>query len=765
MIYDVFISYRRDGGFDTAGRICDLLDQDGYSVSYDIDTLREGRFDRQLLERVEQCVDFILIVDKHAFDRIVDPASDPKDDWLRQELAYALKLKKNVIPVLLAGAKFPKDLPEDVREVAYCQGPKHSNEYFDSFYEKLKSYLHALPRKAADPEAENRAYFSQNAALPNLKIKSDMDCIFYLDGEEKARVKAGSIQKIPLDEGEYELRFVSTENPADFVETKFEMPDIDKFHHVCLCPVREKRLKKEARAEKKRPVGRLKVIKTREQKATLSKKMRENADGLIILPSSETKPVDRNRLPWIIGGAVAAVVLLAILLALLLGKGKNPIEEHVDPCEDAIVAASLILTNDSVRVLYDLEDYKRAVPALNIGWDTLIDCDPELRDQYVKHIKRVFDKELEKAYGKNNAVSIIQNGYSYTFFADTNVYNRMVELSHFHGFDSTGCKLPPDPKTKQTFEVKGVRFMMNYVEGGTFSMGCDGKKDVNCSSDAKPIHRVTLSTFYMGETEVTQGLWKAVMGRTISQQRDLEDPKLPLNGDGADYPVYFVSYAEAKAFCDSLNKLFGNQLPSGYSFSLPTEAEWEYAAKGGVKSNGFIYAGSDDIDEVAVYHEKGNDKDLFGDNTSPVKSKMPNELLLYDMTGNVSELCRDRYSSDYYRSSPLVNPLGPSSGEYFVCRGANTIKSLCGVTVRFLFFGKRSLGAGFRIALVKRQNSNSSSTTRSSNNSNANTNSSSTTKSSKTSKPQSNSSSATKSSNNSNTKTGPWRVELPQNDL
>lgn len=93
-IYDIFISYRRDGGGATAGRINDMLTADGYSVSYDVDTLREGRFDKQLLERIEQCQDFILVVDKNCFVRTIDPATDMQDDWLWQELSYALQLKK-----------------------------------------------------------------------------------------------------------------------------------------------------------------------------------------------------------------------------------------------------------------------------------------------------------------------------------------------------------------------------------------------------------------------------------------------------------------------------------------------------------------------------------------------------------------------------------------------------------------------------------------------------------------------------------------------
>lgn len=140
MKYDVFISYRREGGYDTAKHLNDLLVRDGYKVSFDIDTLRNGDFDTQLLERIEHCKDFILIVDEHAFDRTLDPEFDPKKDWLRCELAYALKHKKNVIPVFLSGVSgFPEGLPADVVGVAKKNGPEYNKYYFDDFYKKLCS--------------------------------------------------------------------------------------------------------------------------------------------------------------------------------------------------------------------------------------------------------------------------------------------------------------------------------------------------------------------------------------------------------------------------------------------------------------------------------------------------------------------------------------------------------------------------------------------------------------------------------------------------
>ena len=138
--YDIFISYRREGGYDTAKHLNDLLVRDGYKVSFDIDTLRNGDFDIQLLTRIEHCKDFILIVNKHAFDRTLDPNTDPKKDWVRCELAHALKHKKNIIPVFLEGiSAFPEGLPEDIAGVIKKNGPEYNKYYFDDFYKKLRT--------------------------------------------------------------------------------------------------------------------------------------------------------------------------------------------------------------------------------------------------------------------------------------------------------------------------------------------------------------------------------------------------------------------------------------------------------------------------------------------------------------------------------------------------------------------------------------------------------------------------------------------------
>ena len=192
--------------------------------------------------------------------------------------------------------------------------------------------------------------------------------------------------------------------------------------------------------------------------------------------------------------------------------------------------------------------------------------------------------------------------------------------------------------------VGNVSYRMIPVSGGTFSMGATSEM-TEPYSDEKPTHQVTLSSYYIGETEVTQALWKAVMGSNPSYFK------------GDNLPVETVSWDDCQTFIRKLNGLTGRH------FRLPTEAEWEFAARGGNQSRHTQYSGSDNIDEVAWYY--GNS----GNKTHPVKTKQPNELGIYDMTGNVWEWCQDWYGD--YSSYAQTNPTGASSGSYRVDRGGS----------------------------------------------------------------------------------------------
>ena len=199
--------------------------------------------------------------------------------------------------------------------------------------------------------------------------------------------------------------------------------------------------------------------------------------------------------------------------------------------------------------------------------------------------------------------------------------------------------------SEQPFMVKGVEFKMIKVEGGTFRMGATSEQS-NYDNDEKPVHSVTLSDYYMGETEVTQELWEAVMGSNPSE----------FIGDN-QRPVERVSWDDCQEFIKKLNQLTGKK------FRLPTEAEWEYAARGGKYSRGYKYSGSNNADEVAWYDSNSGSK------THSVKTKKANELGLYDMSGNVWERCNDWYGD--YHSNSQTNPTGPSQDGFRVARGGS----------------------------------------------------------------------------------------------
>ena len=179
-------------------------------------------------------------------------------------------------------------------------------------------------------------------------------------------------------------------------------------------------------------------------------------------------------------------------------------------------------------------------------------------------------------------------------------------------------------------------------------MGCDPERNGDCNDDELPLHEVKLSGFYINKYEVTQREWEVIMEDNPSRFSDCPD-----------CPVEQVRWEDAGKFIDKLNQL------SGRRYRLPTEAEWEFAARGGNRSKGYRYAGSNDLSQVGWYDENS------GDHTHPVGGKDPNELGIYDMSGNVWEFCQDRYAEDYYAESPRVNPKGPSSGDFRVLRGGS----------------------------------------------------------------------------------------------
>jgi formylglycine-generating enzyme required for sulfatase activity len=235
---------------------------------------------------------------------------------------------------------------------------------------------------------------------------------------------------------------------------------------------------------------------------------------------------------------------------------------------------------------------------------------------------------------------------------------------------------------------------MVFVEGGTFTMGATAEQGGDSYDNEKPAHSVTLSDFYIGKYEVTQKQWVQVMGSN------------PSNFKGDDLPVEQVSWEDIQGFLSKLRQI------TGKSYRLLTEAEWEYAARGGSKSRGYKYSGSNNIGEVAWYYENSGDNVLDDkswasdkavsnkNSTHPVCQKLPNELNICDMSGNVWELVSDWHGD--YSSGSQTNPTGPSSGRYRVIRGGSWYNDArdCRVSNRGNFGPSlRDYNLGFRLAL------------------------------------------------------------------
>ena len=278
--------------------------------------------------------------------------------------------------------------------------------------------------------------------------------------------------------------------------------------------------------------------------------------------------------------------------------------------------------------------------------------------------------------------------------------------------------------------VNGVSFKMVKVQGGSFTMGGTSEQGSDVYDDEKPTHRVTLSNYYIGETEVTQQLWKAVMGNNPSRfgpketnvakcsydsfvadakqlnakkpgtvripTRQEWDAAMVTTSGSMKRPVERISWDDCQEFIRRLNQL------TGRNFRMPTEAEWEFAARGGVKSRGYKYSGSNNIGTVAWYYENAYDKGESSPDygTHNVKTKQPNELGLYDMSGNVYEWCSDWFGD--YSSAAQTNPKGASSGSYRVYRGGSwiIIARFCRVSIRYYSSpSNRHNYLGLRLAL------------------------------------------------------------------
>ena len=312
-------------------------------------------------------------------------------------------------------------------------------------------------------------------------------------------------------------------------------------------------------------------------------------------------------------------------------------KENYKPINETI----FITENVNKLPVYNLEKLEKILPIITEPTNATIEID----GKYIG----ISPISYKFTIGKNYNIKITKENYkpiNETIFITENVnklpvYNLEKEINLI---------FPDLSKTEMVF-----------VQGGTFTMGCTDEQGRNCGGDEKPAHLVTLSDYYIGKYEVTQGFWKKVMGNNPSKFINCGD----------DCPVEYVSWNDCQEFISKLNQLTGKR------FRLPTEAEWEYAARGGSKASYQTkYAGSNALGEVAWYRDNSDVNYLggFEENgrklgTHTVGTKKPNALGIYDMSGNVWEWCNDLYGD--YSSGGVTNPKGATTGFSRVIRGGS----------------------------------------------------------------------------------------------
>lgn len=314
--------------------------------------------------------------------------------------------------------------------------------------------------------------------------------------------------------------------------------------------------------------------------------------------------------------------------------------------------------------------------SLNVNFDPL-DANVYLDGKLVGKSPNIFSEIL---VGKHS-IKITKDGFA-DYVGEVSVLdNQQTSVVGKLQKEQPAAEEVPDNKSL-TFLVQGVKFTLVKVQGGTFTMGATSEQGNDAESDERPAQQVTLSDYYIGQTEVTQALWEAVMGSNPSYSKE---DSLPVEG---------VSWEECQTFIKKLNSLLSNQL-GGKRFVLPTEAQWEYAARGGMESKGYKYAGSNQLSALAWSESNSNRS------THPVAQKQPNELGLYDMSGNVYEWCSDWYGD--YSIAEKMNPKGPNRGSYRVIRGGAWCHNAgcCRVSYRANYLPtNKGNGIGFRLCLI-----------------------------------------------------------------
>lgn len=671
MRYDIFISYRRSSA-DTANLIAEKLRRRGYRVFFDVESLRGGKFNQQLFSVIDKCKDFVLVLPPNALNRSYD-----ENDWVRLEVTKAMANGKNIIPIMLQGFEWPDPMPSGLEELKHYQAvTATSHEYFDMLVDRLCSYLisrvHTKIRRFLFSLVKIIiafifcllvlfAVFKQSVVPACTEVAEKLT--LRMEMADELGIRNQEIMQIWTDFKNNKISGNELRNVVEMRENEvLHMSKISQIYGIKLSSL-QKFLMNLYGIEN----GALGIIESfykkqiDEYKSNL--KLLRTAANDKNVNSEHTKVIDANLQAFQHNINMGYYSYLQVMSSLPQ-KSQTSFLKVVDNLNTVPKETGLNQSKEEYNKLlqHEVREMQRLLD------EGIQSCDGEnpVDSQIAKNIKNtVPDFVLE-----------IQND---TTEKDTseNVEEEAVVSMERNIDESIVSGTPADSAIEKNKNFRVLELLhMVEVKGGTFMMGHNGK-----NNDAK--HEVTLSGFYIGKFEVTQKLWSLVMDSNPSMYK------------GDMLPVDNVSYDDIQVFLKKVRHLTGKE------YRLPTEAEWEYVARGGNYGNEYEYSGGDIISEVAWYDDNANGK------THMVGAKSPNELGVYDMTGNVSEWCYDWYDEGYYNRSEKVNPLGPDFGITRVIRGGsfNYTRKNCRVYIRSNSIPSyRHVTYGFRLALSKNKN-------------------------------------------------------------
>lgn len=605
--YDIFISYRREGGKEYARNLTSELVSRGFHPFLDFDELKDGKFDKRITDAIESAPVFMFILSPGSLDRCVN-----EDDWVRKEILHAIEHKRHIVPVDIDKQfeTFPtaEDFPLEIKNALGQH--QFSQIQTETLY---KVSIDEMVRNRIQPAIDEYMREKQKAAGmtgAEIHIETDMDCHVQRFHRDMIIAKVDEENVIHLPKGKHKLQFISVENPDVKDSCEYKVEDVTESDFI------EVYLREKAGVT---AINNEELEKLQQEREDFTAKINE-LTNLLNKATSDYDSLTRSSSESI----------------QTLNQEKHRLQQQIDAARKDVEAKGKEVESLKKQLNDTLQELNKANAALK-----------EYRDKEERERQAKLEAERKEAERKAK------------------------EECERKAREAEARRKAEEEKKRGIIKVGNVKLI--HVEGGTFTMG-----------EGSNAHKVTLSSYYIGETPVTQELWKDVTGKT------------PSSFKGDQRPVESVSWDDCQDFIKKLNQ------KTGKKFRMLTEAEWEFAARGGNKSRGYEYAGSNNINEVAWYTEnsykKGSSSPNYG--THPVMQKKPNELGIYDMSGNVWEWCQDCYGD--YKKGPQTNPTGPASGAGRVLRGGSWYNDAWYCRLSYRFDGSPDFAyynLGFRLAL------------------------------------------------------------------